>query len=144
MIENGELLEWATVFGHGYGTPRAPLEAALSQGYDMIFDIDWQGHRLMRAALPGDVVSVFVLPPSMTELERRLRGRASDANDVIDRRMSAALDEISHWKEFDHNIINDDLDQAIRQTKAVLRAARLRTERQTGLTAFTQTFLPKA
>lgn len=142
MIGKGDLLEWAEVFGHGYGTPRRPVEKALAEGYDMVFDIDWQGHRLMRKALPEDVVSIFILPPSIEELERRLRGRNSDAPDVIENRMRAARDELSHWAEFDHNIVNDDLDHAIRQTKAVLRAARLRTTRQLGLPAFTKTFFP--
>ncbi|UYH51089.1 guanylate kinase [Candidatus Kirkpatrickella diaphorinae] len=142
MIAQGDLLEWAEVFGHGYGTPRRPVEEALADGYDMVFDIDWQGHRLMRAALPDDVVSIFILPPSIEELERRLRGRQSDSNETIENRMRAAQNELSHWAEFDHNIVNDDLDHAIRQTKAVLRAARLRTARQVGLNAFTKRFFP--
>lgn len=142
MIAQGDLLEWAEVFGHGYGTPRLPVEKALADGYDMVFDIDWQGHRLMRAALPEDVVSIFILPPSIEELERRLRGRQSDSDETIENRMRAAQNELSHWAEFDHNIVNDDLDHAIRQTKAVLRAARLRTPRQIGLQAFTKRFFP--
>lgn len=142
MIAQGDLLEWAEVFGHGYGTPRLPIEKALAEGYDMVFDIDWQGHRLMRAALPEDVVSIFILPPSIGELERRLRGRQSDSDETIENRMRAAQNELSHWAEFDHNIVNDDLDHAIRQTKAVLRAARLRTARQIGLQAFTKRFFP--
>ncbi|XAO71179.1 MAG: guanylate kinase [Acetobacteraceae bacterium] len=142
MIAQGDLLEWAEVFGHGYGTPRPPAEEALAEGYDMVFDIDWQGHRLMRAALPDDVVSIFILPPSIEELERRLRGRQSDSNETIENRMRAAQNELSHWAEFDHNIVNDDLDHAIRQTKAVLRAARLRTARQIGLHAFIKRFFP--
>jgi len=142
MIAQGELLEWAEVFGHGYGTPRLPVEKALADGYDMVFDIDWQGHRLMRAALPEDVLSIFILPPSIEELERRLRGRQSDSDETIENRMRAAQNELSHWAEFDHNIVNDDLDHAIRQTKAVLRAARLRTARQIGLQAFTKRFFP--
>ncbi|GAN53110.1 guanylate kinase [Tanticharoenia sakaeratensis] len=133
MAEGGELLEWATVFGRGYGTPRQPVEDALAAGRDMVFDIDWQGHRLIRAALPQDVVSLFVLPPSLAELERRLCSRAADDPEEIARRMQAARDEISHWAEFDHVIVNAELDTAIGQARAVLNAARLITRRQTGL-----------
>ncbi|WP_342627317.1 guanylate kinase [Nguyenibacter vanlangensis] len=133
MAESGELLEWATVFGRGYGTPRAPVEAALAEGRDMVFDIDWQGHRQIRAALPADVVSLFVLPPSLAELERRLCNRASDDPEEIARRMQAARDEIAHWQEFDHVIINADLDQAIAEARSILVSARLQTRRQTGL-----------
>ena len=141
MAEQGELLEWATVFGRGYGTPRAPVEDALAAGYDMVFDIDWQGHRQIRTALPADVVSLFVLPPSLPELERRLTGRASDAAEEIRRRMDAALAEISHWQEFDHVIVNNELDRAIVETRSILTAARLRTTRQTGLNDFVASFL---
>lgn len=133
MAADGELLEWAEVFGRGYGTPRAPVEEALDAGHDMVFDIDWQGHRLLRAALPEDVVSLFVLPPSLEELERRLNKRASDDPEEIAKRMKAALDEISHWSEFDHTIINSDLDTAISQARSVLTAARLSTRRQRNL-----------
>ncbi|WP_265001359.1 guanylate kinase [Komagataeibacter sucrofermentans] len=140
MAEAGEMLEWATVFGRGYGTPRAPVEQALADGRDMVFDIDWQGHRQIRAALPADVISLFVLPPSIEELERRLNGRASDEADEIARRMQAARDEISHWNEFDHVIINSDLDQAIAEARAVLVAARLERHRQVGLTDLVASF----
>ncbi|MEZ7135625.1 guanylate kinase [Komagataeibacter sp. SM21] len=140
MAEAGEMLEWATVFGRGYGTPRAPVEQALAEGRDMVFDIDWQGHRQIRAALPADVVGLFVLPPSIAELERRLNGRASDEADEIARRMQAARDEISHWNEFDHVIINSELDQAIAEARAVLVAARLQRHRQIGLTDLVASF----
>lgn len=133
MAADGELLEWAEVFGRGYGTPRAPVEEALDAGHDMVFDIDWQGHRLLRGALPDDVVSLFVLPPSLEELERRLNKRASDHPEEIAKRMQAALNEISHWSEFDHTIINSDLDTAISQARSVLTAARLATRRQRNL-----------
>ncbi|AOX20930.1 guanylate kinase [Kozakia baliensis] len=133
MADTGELLEWAEVFGRGYGTPRAPVEAALASGRDMVFDIDWQGHRLLRAALPNDVVSLFVLPPSLQELERRLHTRASDDPAEINRRMDAALDEMSHWAEFDHVIVNEELDRAVIEARSILTAARLRTTRQHGL-----------
>ena len=140
MAEAGELLEWATVFGRGYGTPRAPVEQALAEGRDMVFDIDWQGHRQIRKALPDDVIGLFVLPPSIAELERRLHGRGSDEKAEIERRMQAARDEISHWNEFDHVIINSELDQAITEARAVLVAARLQRHRQTGLSGLVASF----
>lgn len=140
MAATGDLLEWATVFGRGYGTPRGPVEAALAEGRDMVFDIDWQGHRQIRAALPDDVISLFVLPPSLAELERRLHGRASDHAEEIARRMTAARDEIAHWREFDHVIVNTDLDQAIAEARSILVAARLQTARQKGLPAFVASF----
>src|SRR5690242_11633057 len=109
MIARDGLLEWARVLGrHCYGTPRAPVEQALAAGTDMAFDIDWQGHRLLRAALPADVVGVFILPPSLAVLEARLRQRAGDDMDEIARRMRLARDEIAHWAEFDHVLVNDD------------------------------------
>ena len=136
MVERGELLEWAEVFGRRYGTPRAPVEAALAVGRDVVFDIDWQGHRLLRAALPGDVVSVFILPPSIAILEGRLRKRAGDDPAEIARRMRAARDEIAHWPEFDHTVVNESLDPAIAAVRSVLHAARLVTARQPGLATF--------
>jgi len=142
MAEAGELLEWAEVFGRGYGTPRSPVEAALDAGHDMVFDIDWQGHRQLRAALPDDVVSLFVLPPSLEELERRLHKRASDDPTEIEKLMNAALNEISHWAEFDHTIINSDLDTAISQARSVLTAARLTTRRQRNLVNVVAGFNP--
>jgi len=136
MVAEGALLEWAGVFGKSYGTPRGPVVAALEAGHDMVFDIDWQGHRQMRAALPADVVGLFVLPPTMVELEARLRGRGTDSAETIAKRMSAAREEISHAPEFDHVLINEDLETAIEQTRAVLRAARLARGRLVGLDAF--------
>ena len=140
MAEAGELLEWAMVFGRGYGTPRAAVEACLEAGRDMVFDIDWQGHRQLRAALPADVVSLFVLPPSLAVLERRLRARASDDPDEIARRMAAARDEIAHWQEFDHVIVNELLERAIRDARAVLNAARIATARQVGMAGLVRDF----
>lgn len=125
MAADGELLEWAEVFGRGYGTPRAPLEEALAAGRDVILDIDWQGCRLMRKAMPDDVVGLFVLPPSLEELESRLRGRNSDSDEEIASRMKAAMSEISHWPEFDYVLINDDLDRAVEEAQSVLAASRL-------------------
>ncbi len=130
MAAAAELVEWAHVFGRSYGTPRAPVEAALAGGRDMVFDIDWQGHRQLRAALPGDVVGVFILPPSLDVLENRLRGRGQDGEAEIRRRMDAAFDECSHWDEFDHVVVNENLDRAIAETRAVLQAARTSAGRQ--------------
>jgi guanylate kinase len=140
MVADGALLESARVLGrHCYGTPRAPVERSLRDGKDVVFDIDWQGHRQLRAALPDDVVGVFVLPPSMDVLEARLHGRAGDDAAEIARRMNLARDEISHWSEFDHVVVNSDLPQAIASVRAVLHAARLATVRQVGLGEFVQT-----
>jgi guanylate kinase len=134
MERNGELLEWARVLrgSHGYGTPRAPVEAALAAGEDMVFDIDWQGFRLLRDRLPGDVLGVFILPPGLDVLEQRLRARG-DAAAEVDRRMREAREEISHWREFDHVIVNEQLDRAVEEVVCILRAARLETKRQVGL-----------
>jgi guanylate kinase len=139
MVAAGELLEWARVLGrHCYGTPRAPVEQALRIGKDVVFDIDWQGHRQLRAALPGDVVGVFVLPPTLAALEQRLRARSGDAAAEIARRMRLANDEISHWPEFDHVVVNNELDRAVAAVRAVLHAARLATRRLTGLARFVE------
>ena len=136
MAASGDLLEWATVFGRSYGTPRAPVERALAAGRDVVFDIDWQGHRQLRQALPADVVGVFILPPSLAALEARLQGRAGDSPAEIARRMDEARSEMSHWAEFDHVVVNADLDHAIAGVGAVLNAARTATRRQPGLGAF--------
>ncbi len=126
MAAAGELLEWAEVFGRGYGTPRAPVERALAAGRDVVFDVDWQGFRQLRAAMPGDVCGVFVLPPSLSDLRARLRGRGTDDADEVARRMAAARGEIEHWHEFDHVVVNAVLEDAVRDVRAVLHAARLR------------------
>jgi guanylate kinase len=136
MVAAGELLEWAEVFGRRYGTPRAPVEQALAAGRDVAFDIDWQGHRQLVAALPGDVVSVFILPPSLEALEQRLHGRAEDDAAEIARRMRAARDEIAHWPEFGHTVVNDRLEDAVDAVRSVLHAARYATARQPGLAGF--------
>ena len=136
MAASGALLEWAMVFGRSYGTPRAPVERALAAGRDVVFDIDWQGHRQLRKALPADVVGVFILPPSLAALESRLQGRAGDTPAEIPRRMDAARSEMSHWAEFDHVVVNADLDHAIADVRAVLQAARTARGRQPGLAAF--------
>jgi len=133
MVDAGELLEWAQVFNHSYGTPRAPVVSALAGGHDMIFDIDWQGHRLLRAALPADVVGVFILPPSLALLRQRLVARGTDSAEVIEARMARAQAEITHWPEFDNVLINQDLATTIDQAHAVLIAGRSAVSRQTGL-----------
>jgi guanylate kinase len=132
MAEAGALLEWAQVFGGGYGTPRAPVEQALAAGRDILFDIDWQGYRQLRAALPGDVVGLFLLPPSRAALRERLVARGDDPA-VIARRMAAADAEMAHSVEFDHVLINDDFDATLRGVEAVLHAARSATSRLVGL-----------
>src|SRR5215831_14702941 len=136
MVANRELLEWADVFGHRYGTPRAPVDQALAAGRDVLFDIDWQGTQQVREKARDDLVSVFVLPPSAAELERRLRTRAQDSDDVIRARMAKASGEMSHWAEYDYVIVNRDLDHAFAEVRAILAAERLKRERQTGLSDF--------
>jgi guanylate kinase len=136
MVANAELLEWAQVFGNGYGTPRAPVEAALALGRDVLFDIDWQGTQQLREKARGDLVSVFVLPPSIPELERRLHRRAQDTDEVIRARMAKVFDELSHWAEYDYVVINNAIDRAFADVQAILAAERLKRERQTGLSTF--------
>jgi guanylate kinase len=136
MLKQGELLESAQVFGHRYGTPRAPVAAALARGRDVLFDIDWQGTQQLREKAAGDLVSIFVLPPSIPDLERRLRARAQDSDEVIHARMARAADEMSHWAEYDYVVINIDIERAFSDVRAILAAERLKRERQTGLSAF--------
>jgi len=134
MVRQGGMLEHAEVFGQLYGSPRAPVEAAIAQGHDVLFDIDWQGGQQIRnSALAEDVVSIFVLPPSISELERRLRTRGQDSDSVIDARMKKSRDEISHWAEYDYVLINNDIDRASEETRAVVTAERLKRSRQVGL-----------
>lgn len=135
-IRNGELLEHATVFDYRYGTPAAPVTKALASGRDVLFDIDWQGTQQLKEKAREDLVSIFVLPPSHAELERRLKARAQDSDDVVKRRMAKAADEISHWAEYDYVIVNDRLDLALAQVVAILRAERLKRTRQIGLSQF--------
>src|SRR5579864_1871736 len=136
MVKQHELLEWATVFDHRYGTPRAPVEAALSAGQDMLFDIDWQGTQQLREKAGEDVVSVFVLPPTAADLEQRLHSRAQDSDEVIRGRMSRASHEMSHWAEYDYIVINHNIDAAFAEVQSVLEAERLKRRRRTGLTTF--------
>jgi guanylate kinase len=142
MVDGDELLEWATVFGNRYGTPRAPVEAALRAGRDVLFDIDWQGtQQLQQTDAASDLVRVFILPPDLAELERRLTSRATDHADVIAGRMARARDEINHWGEYDYILINDDAETCLGEIRAILHAERLRRKRQLGLAAFVRTML---
>src|SRR5271167_4285718 len=136
MVSRNELLEWATVFDNSYGTPRVPVEAALSSGRDVLFDIDWQGTQQLREKARADVVSVFILPPSATDLEKRLHTRAQDSDAVIRDRMSRATHELSHWAEYDYIVVNHDVDAAFAEVQSILKAERLKRERRTGLTEF--------
>ncbi len=136
MAANHEFLEWAHVFDQRYGTPRAPVDAMLSDGKDVLFDIDWQGAQQLHQIAGGDVVRVFILPPSMEELRRRLEGRATDAQEIIDRRMSRADAEISHWDGYDYVLVNDDVETCYAKVKTILAAERLKRSRQTGLIGF--------
>jgi guanylate kinase len=136
MVARGELLEWAQVFGNRYGTPRGPVETALASGRDVLFDIDWQGTQQLREKGRADLVSVFVLPPSIPDLEQRLKSRAQDAADVIRSRMAKAADEMSHWAEYDYVVINREIADAFEDVRAILGAERLKRERQPGLSAF--------
>jgi guanylate kinase len=136
MVRGGELLEWAKVFDYHYGTPKRPVDEVLAQGRDVLFDIDWQGTQQLREKAAGDLVSIFVLPPSIPDLEQRLRTRAQDSDDVIHARMAKADDEMSHWAEYDYVVINKDIEEAFGEVQAILKAERLKRERQAGLSAF--------
>ncbi len=141
MAAQGELLEHARFLGRSYGTPRAPVMAALQAGRDVLFDIEWQGHRQLKARMASDVVGIFLLPPSMAELERRLRGRATEAEEEIARRMEASREEMRHWDEFDHVLVNNDFAACVAEARAVLHAARTHRTRQPGLGALVESLL---
>ena len=136
LVEKSELLEWAEVFDNYYGTPKKPVMEALAAGRDVLFDVDWQGTQQLRDKAPKDIVSIFVLPPSIPELEKRLHKRAQDDYETIHRRMAKAADEMSHWAEYDYVVINRELDRAFVEVKAILSAERLKRERQPGLSDF--------
>jgi guanylate kinase len=136
MVRSGGLLEWAEVFGHHYGTPRLPVLEALRSGRDVLFDIDWQGTQQLREKARDDLVSVFILPPSVRELERRLHRRAQDSEEIIGARMAKAAGEMSHWPEYDYVIVNTDKRVAFAEVRAILGAERLKRERQIGLSDF--------
>lgn len=136
MVQAGEFAEWAPVFDHHYGSPAAPIKAALREGQDVIFDIDWQGTQQLHAAMGEDLVRVFILPPSMKELDRRLHERGTDSDDVIVGRMERAAAEISHWAEYDYVLINEDMDECLNEVRSILAAERLKRWRQAGLVSF--------
>ena len=136
MVRNGQLLEHASVFGHFYGTPRAPVEAALSAGRDIITDIDWQGTQQLKQTVRADLVATFVLPPSMAALEERLKTRAQDSDEVVRARMAKSADEMSHWPEYDYVLVNRDIAESVRQVQSILMAERVRRERLLGLAEF--------
>ncbi|MBA3666363.1 MAG: guanylate kinase [Sphingomonas sp.] len=136
MIDDGDFAEWAYVFDHRYGTPKAPIKAALKDGRDILFDIDWQGTQQLEAGMGEDLVSIFILPPSMKELDRRLHARGTDRDDVIAERMRRAASEIGHWAEYDYVLINEDMDRCLAEVEAIVAAERLKRTRQPGLVAF--------
>ncbi|MGN6356862.1 MAG: guanylate kinase [Novosphingobium sp.] len=136
MVEAGELMEWATVFGNSYGTPKAQIRAGLKEGQDFLFDIDWQGTQQLFQKAETDVVRVFLLPPSLVELRRRLTGRGTDRADVIAGRRARAQAEISHWDGYEYVVVNDDIDACFGKVVEILEAERLRRARQTGLIGF--------
>ena len=136
MVAQDAFLEWAHVFGHRYGTPRAPVETMLAAGRDVLFDIDWQGAQQLFQIAGGDVVRVFIFPPSMDELRARLTNRATDVPEVIEARMARAANEVSHWDGYDYVLVNDDVDHCFAGVKTILAAERVRRSRQTGLIGF--------
>ncbi|CDZ62704.1 Guanylate kinase [Neorhizobium galegae bv. orientalis] len=141
MRDAGDLLEWAEVHGNFYGTPREPVELAMSEGRDMLFDIDWQGARQLQEKMAADVVSIFVLPPTMTELQSRLHRRAEDSEEVIRTRLLNSRAEIEHWREYDYVIVNDDLDEAFGHVSCIVNAERIRRDRRHGLFDFVSELL---
>ena len=143
MVKRNELLEWAEVFGYRYGTPRRPVEKALRAGRDVLFDIDWQGTQQLREKARDDLVSVFILPPTIKELHRRLQRRAQDSSAIIVSRMAKAAAEMSHWPEYDYVIVNRDIDDAFGQVEAILVAERLKRERRIGLSSFVRALQAK-
>jgi guanylate kinase len=141
MRDAGDLLEWAEVHGNFYGTPREPVEQAMGEGRDMLFDIDWQGARQLQEKMAADVVSIFVLPPTMTELQSRLHRRAEDSEEVIRTRLLNSRSEIEHWREYDYVIVNDDLDEAFGHVSCIVNAERIRRDRRHGLFDFVSELL---
>lgn len=139
MVEADAFLEHAQVFSHAYGTPRQAVEESLAAGRDVLFDIDWQGTQQLGQRARGDLVSIFILPPSIDELERRLYARAQDSEEVVRHRMAKAADEMSHWAEYRYIIINDDMERSLAEVEAILAAERLRRERRIGLSEFVET-----
>jgi guanylate kinase len=144
LIDAGEFVEWAPVFGYRYGTPKEPVKDALRSGRDILFDIDWQGTQQLQAAMGEDLVTIFILPPSMPELERRLRTRGTDSEEVIRDRMSRAASEISHWPEYEYVLVNSDPDQCLDQVRSIVAAERLKRQRQIGLVPFVRDLIGPA
>ena len=144
LIEAGDLLEYATVFGHSYGTPRPAVEAHLDAGRDVLFDIDWQGTQQLQDKSKGDVVRIFILPPSMEALEDRLRSRGQDSNETVASRMQQAATEISHWAEYDYVLINRDFDECLAEIKEILEVERMRRSRRPGLVQFVKQLIEDA
>ncbi|RYE50577.1 MAG: guanylate kinase [Rhizobiaceae bacterium] len=141
LKSSDSLLEWAEVHGNFYGTPREPVEVAMAEGRDMLFDIDWQGAQQLQDKMPADVVSIFILPPTMEELQSRLNRRAEDSAEVIATRLKNAREEIAHWREYDYVVINDDLDRAFTSVQAIVEAERLRRDRRHGIFDFVGTLI---
>lgn len=136
LADDGQLLEYAKVFDNYYGTPREPVEEALAAGRDVLFDIDWQGTQQLGQSARGDLVTVFILPPSFDELKKRLTTRAQDCDDTVNLRMSKAADEMSHWAEYDYVVINENFEDSVESVKAILKSERLKRQRQIGLSDF--------
>jgi guanylate kinase len=136
LIEAGDFVEWAPVFGFRYGTPKAPVKAALRDGRDILFDIDWQGTQQLQAAMGEDLVTIFILPPSMAELQRRLHSRGTDSGEVIADRMDRAGGEISHWPEYEYVLVNRNTEECLAEVRAIVAAERLKRARQIGLVSF--------
>lgn len=143
-LANNEFLEWAKVFDFYYGTPRKPVEEALQKGIDVLFDIDWQGTQQLGQLADGDLVSIFILPPSWDDLEKRLISRAQDSPEVVAKRMARAADEISHWAEYDYVVVNDNLEKATAQVRSILDAERLKRSRLKGLSKFVKQLIQKS
>jgi guanylate kinase len=141
IVAANDFLEWAHVFGHRYGTPKAPVDQALSEGRDVLFDIDWQGAQQLYQQAGGDVVRIFIFPPSMSELERRLRARRTDSDEVIAGRMARAAGEISHWDGYDYVLVNDDVEACFNHVRTILHAERLKRSRQTRLIGFVRSLI---
>src|SRR5437868_7748391 len=144
LVEAGEFVEWAPVVGYRYGTPKAPVKDALREGRDILFDIDWQGTQQLQAAMGEDLVTIFILPPSMAELERRLHRRGTDSDEVIADRMARAASEISHWPEYEYVLVNRDMEQCLAQVRSIVAAERLRRTRRIGLVTFVRDLIGPA
>jgi guanylate kinase len=141
IIEDNEFVEWANVFGYRYGTPKQPVKDALREGRDILFDIDWQGARQLEPDFEGQLVTIFLLPPSMAELEERLRARGTDSEDVIADRMQRASDEISHWAEYEYVLVNDEMDDCLARVRAIIAAERSKRVRQPNLVPFVRSLI---